>query len=385
MPNSTPKKFKYHQFFAFAFGCALAILNLISSTTLGAQRSCQSLFDSPSKQQISVSLANESGLHYITNTDSGFRRIGNKKTFRYINDDGKPVRDQLSLSRIEALNIPPAYKNVWISADPLAHIQARATDENGRPQYTYHKIWTQKVLAETKFRRMLDFGVKLSKFRRDIARDLSKPRPDLDSRIAAVVRLLETAGIRIGGEKYAEENGSYGLTTLEVRHVRIKENSVRFQFIAKEGLPQDIKIEDRAITRIIQFSIAGKKAKDKIFDVSESEVNQYIKDHIGYLFSAKDFRTWVASTQAARVLYELGPQKSRKEQIAVMQAAAEEAASRLNNTWQICRGSYIAPFVLQAYVDNKLDKAFVKVLDPDLAPEENAVLNLGDENFEFPK
>ncbi len=344
---------------------------------------CLSLFKSLSKHEISVQLALASGLHYSLTPGKGYIRENaaqpkpeDKVSFIYKTDQGEVVQDPSTLRRINELKIPPGYSQVWIAQDPLAHIQARALDSRARAQYRYHEDWNEKVLAAAKFERMKEFGEAISKLRIAVSRDLQGSARFQDSQIAAVVRLLEVGGIRIGGEKYAQgEFPSFGLTTLRADHVQIRGAKVRFQFIAKEGIPQDIIVDDKAIARVLKGQVSTKGSDERLFDVKAPEVNQYIKNHIGTQFSAKDFRTWVGTTQAVETLHSLGPQEEPNQDEAI-KLAAVKASERLHNTPSVALNSYIDPAIISAFRSGQLEEAFKHISDPELSPAENAVLYL---------
>lgn len=327
-----------------------------------------------SKHEINLSLARAAGLRYLDKPEPGISRQKTEQGFAYVDPQGAVVKDPATLARIEALKIPPAYVNVWISMDPLTHIQVRANDSKGRPQYRYHEIWTNEVLTTAKFDRMKKFGEILPTLHEAIAQDLGKSAPDEKTRMAAVARLLEVAGIRIGSERYVEENGSYGLTTLEVQQISVKENELRFQFVGKEHIAHDITVKDPLLASAVEKMIKGKAANEKIFSVEAAEVNEYIKTHGGQGFSAKDFRTWVGTVTAAKSLFARGPPKSEKDRKAAELEAATASSDRLHNTPTVARSSYIHPMIFEAYASGKLNKAFSQAVPSSGRPAEEAAV-----------
>lgn len=330
-----------------------------------------------SKHEIQIQLAREAGLRYLDRAEPGITRKKADVGFTYFDSQGNVIKDATVLERIQALKIPPAYENVWISSDPKTHLQARATDSRGRLQYRYHEIWDNEVLKISKFERMKKFGESLPLLHQAVAQDLAKNIPDEKTRLAAVTRLLEIAGIRIGSDRYVEENGSYGLTTLEVQHLAIKEGAIRFQFIGKEHISHDITVKDPELALAIEKMIKGKPATEKVFSVDAAEVNSYIKTISGGSFSAKDFRTWVGTVTAAKKLFEIGPGKSEKEIKAAELAAATATSERLHNTPSVARESYIHPKIFEAYEKGELAPVFSKIeSDARHSQEEKAVLSL---------
>ena len=119
--------------------------------------------------------AREAGLHYATDRGKGYTRIGQAPRFRYADVNGKRVRDRATLARIRGLVLPPAWTNVWIAADPLAHLQATGRDARGRKQYRYHAKF-REVREATKFDRLPEFAAALPAIRRALKRDLTRRR-----------------------------------------------------------------------------------------------------------------------------------------------------------------------------------------------------------------
>src|SRR5829696_6572183 len=174
-----------------------------------------------------VESAKAAGLRYVTDAKPGIKRLRSGKSFRYVDADGRPVRDAATLSRIRSLALPPAWTDVWICPNENGHIQATARDAKGRKQYRYHPRW-RDVRDETKFGRMIAFGAALPRIRERVERDLSLPGLPREKVLAAVVRLLEKTLIRVGNEEYARQNGSFGLTTLRDEHVDVSGTKLCF-------------------------------------------------------------------------------------------------------------------------------------------------------------
>src|SRR3954466_8220650 len=193
-----------------------------------------------------VESAQAAGLRYVSDIQPGIRRKKAGKGFTYVGADGKTIRDSKELSRIRSLAIPPAYTDVWICPNPNGHIQATGRDARGRKQYRYHPKW-REVRDETKFGRMLAFSQALPKIRARLERDLSRPGLPREKVLATVVRLLECTCIRVGNDEYAKSNRSYGLTTLQDRHVEISGSNLRFEFRGKSGKTHKVDLNDRRL------------------------------------------------------------------------------------------------------------------------------------------
>ncbi len=191
------------------------------------------------------------GLHYVTDGEPGIIREKSGEEFLYISPDGKRITDERILRRIKALVIPPAWRDVWISALETGHLQATGRDAKGRKQYRYHKLWGE-IRGQTKFSRMVLFGGNLPAIRQRTARDLARHGLARNRVLATVVSLLETSLIRIGNEEYARENESFGLTTLRTDHIEVSGSAMRFHFRGKSGKYHALEINDRRLTRIIR-------------------------------------------------------------------------------------------------------------------------------------
>ena len=213
-----------------------------------------------------------------------------------------------TLERIRELTIPPAWQDVWICPWPNGHIQAVGTDARGRKQYRYHDHW-RELRDREKFDRMLEFGRALPRLRRVTNRHLRRPGPTRERVLAGAVRLLDRGFFRIGGENYAEENDTYGLATMQRRHVRLEPgNVIVFDYVAKGGQRRVQSVVDPQVYRLVSElkrrrggtpDLLAYKDRGRWRDVVSSDVNAYIKDVAGEEFTAKDFRTWTATVLAA--------------------------------------------------------------------------------------
>lgn len=295
-------------------------------------------------------------LRYVTDDVPGFSRKKSLFSFVYFDEEGKKVRDKKVLARIRSLGIPPAYTNVWICPFDNGHIQATALDARGRKQYFYHLDWTAHQ-QETKFHRMDLFARTLSRVRRRVARDLALRGMPKDKVLAALVRLLDTTYIRIGNESYAEENHSFGLTTLRDRHVRGVGEHMRFIFQGKSGVVHEVPLQDARLRKIVavchdlpgQELFAYLDAEGKAHDVSSEDVNTYLKEISREEITAKDFRTWHATVIVAEYLWKHPLPKKKQEEHLNMRSAVQQAARALGNTVAVCKKSYVHPRVLLLY------------------------------------
>ena len=284
-------------------------------------------------------------LVYYPDSEPGIRRLRCGRGFRYLDPDGRPVSSE-ERARIRALAIPPAYERVWICPDPLGHLQATGHDARGRKQYRYHPGWTE-VQSGRKYARLAEFGRALPALRRRILRDLSDEAAEADFALAAVVGLLDRLALRIGNADYAVENGSYGLTTLKPRHVRILEGEIAFRFPAKGGRLVQCRLKDRRLHRALERMqdlpggrlFSWRDAGGGLHSVSCQGVNRWLAEVTGKPFTAKTFRTWAGTLAAFRLA-------QAAEAPPTVKALALAAAERLHNTPAIARSSYIHPSVL---------------------------------------
>lgn len=308
-----------------------------------------------------VASARTAGLRYVTDLKPGLRRIGSGKGFRYLDAEGKVVRDTETLARIKTLAIPPAWTNVWICPSSVGHLQATGRDSRGRKQYRYHPQF-RKVRDEAKFNRLVAFGQALSQIRRKVERDLKLPGLSREKLLATIVRLLETTLIRVGNEEYARENASFGLTTLRNRHVKVTGARLHFEFKGKSGIRHAIDLEDRRLAKILRRcqELPGEELFQYIDDggdrhsIGSEHVNEYLQSITGAEFTAKDFRTWGGTVLAVEQLETLEDYESVAQAKRNVVYAIEIVARRLGNTRTICQKCYVHPSLIDAYLDGRL-------------------------------
>ena len=304
----------------------------------------------------------------IPGQDLGFVRKRSGSGFRYLDQAGTPV-EEADRERILDLVIPPAWTDVWIAADPLAHIQAVGVDAAGRKQYLYHPLWRVKR-DRRKFGRALALAEALPHARGRVTRALQEETLSRSKVLATAFRLLDDGALRIGSERYLVRHGSRGLTTLRRRDVTVDGNDVALSFPAKSGQTASIEITDDILAAVLDDLAAGpgrapllayRRGRRRV-RITPTEVNTYLRDVTGDAFTAKDFRTLHGTILAADALARIGPLDSRKERDQAERLAVQATASALGNTIAVARGSYIDPRVFRLYARGK-------TLDLSVAPE----------------
>ncbi|MFK0241363.1 DNA topoisomerase IB [Microbacterium sp. NPDC090281] len=307
-------------------------------------------------------------IRVVPGQDPGFRRVRSGSGFRYVDPEGiaAPEADQ---ERIHDLVIPPAWHDVWIAADPLAHIQAVGIDGAGRKQYLYHPLW-RVSRDRRKFVRALDLAAALPRARAQVTRALAQEGQTKERALAIAFRLLDDAALRIGSERYLVRHGSRGLTTLRRRDVRVEGNDLALSFPAKSGRTASIEITDAALAEALADFAAGKSGAFLLayrrgrrrVRITPVEVNTYLGEVTGASFTAKDFRTLHGTIIAADALARIGELDSRNHRSQAERLAVQAAATALGNTTAVARGSYIDPRVFGQYARGR-------TLDLSVTPE----------------
>ncbi|MDI6625386.1 MAG: DNA topoisomerase IB [Brevundimonas sp.] len=301
------------------------------------------------------------GLTFCSDELPGLRRTASGKGFAYHDPQGRLIRDRKILDRVRALAIPPAWTDVWICPRASGHIQATGRDLKGRKQYRYHPAWHAHA-AETKFERLPEFARTLPMLRRRVEADLGRRGVSREKVLATAVRLLEITLIRVGNAQYAKQNRSYGLTTLNKRHLEIDGAALTFAFKGKSGVEHEVKVRDRRLAAMVrnlrelpgQQLFKYRDADGALCAVTSDDVNAYIREAMGEQFSAKDFRTWAGTVSAARALRDMEPPSSPTEAKRRITVCVKAVAGLLGNTPTVCRTSYVHPRVFELFQDGRL-------------------------------
>ncbi len=321
-----------------------------------------------------VESAKAAGLRYVYDSKPGISRLRRGKNFRYVDAEGKPVRDPAVLGRIKSLVIPPAWQDVWICPLEKGHLQATGRDARGRKQSRYHPRW-REVRDEAKYEHMLEFGEALPEIRKRVEHDLARQGMPREKVLATIVRLMETTFIRVGNVEYARENKSYGLTTMRRKHVQIEGSTIRFEFKGKSGVQHAIDVNDRRLAKIVKASrdLPGYELFQYVDEegvarsVDSADVNEYLQEISGgQHFTAKDFRTWAGTVLACVMLREFEAFNSDTQAKKNVVEAIKAVASKLGNTPSVCRKCYVHPGVLESYMSGAMVSGAAELAKPDV-------------------
>lgn len=323
--------------------------------------------EQPIQSDTPQQVAKKAGLRYVTDSKPGYSRKPSGKSWQYFDTKGARITDQEEIDRINKIGIPPAYSEVWICPQANGHIQATGLDEKGRKQYRYHTDWSDARKA-TKFDRMKQFGEALPKIRRQIGTDLNQPGLPQEKVLATLIHLLEKTLIRVGNEEYAKENKSYGLTTMQNKHVDIDDNAIKFTFKGKSNKYHEITLRDKKLAKIVKElqDLPGQDLfqyvdeDDNLHEIHSDDINTYLQEITGQDFTAKDFRTWQGTVLALVELLKYEQAQTDTEVKRNLNEAIKAVASELGNTPAVCRKAYIHPKLLETYTQAKTLEALSK-------------------------
>jgi DNA topoisomerase-1 len=295
-------------------------------------------------------------LRHVSPQSPGWTRRRAGKGFIFLDQHGRRLSGA-DAERCRALVIPPAWTEVWICAYANGHLQAVGTDDAGRRQYIYHEDW-QRLREEAKYDHVLQMARSLPRARRRVLRRLREQTMSRERALATAFRLLDVGVFRIGGERYAEDNESFGLVTLEKEHVRLDGDRLVFDFMAKSANRQRIGVADSHLQKPVRDLRARRGGSSRLLafkdggrwhDLSTEDVNAYVKSLLGDEASAKDFRTWHGTVLAAVLLSRRSDASSRKARHKAVTQTMREVAEYLGNTASVARSSYVDPRVVERF------------------------------------
>jgi DNA topoisomerase I len=323
----------------------------------------------------------------------GWRRLGSRGRFRYVDTRGRPITDEAALERIESLRIPPAWRDVRISPRPDAKLQATGVDSAGRVQYLYHPDFRARQ-DQAKFDKLIRFAEKLPDLRAAMAEHMGLEPLEPEWTAALAVRLINLGWFRVGDERNARRFRTFGITTLRKSHVKVRGSRITFCFRAKHRALVRTALVDAELAEAVRelksvkggrvlFRCRNGNGGDGLCSLTGRRLNDYIQEHMGEDFTAKDFRTWGGTLLAAIALAEHGIAESETEAKRVIASVMRTVGERLGNTPAVARSSYVSPAVVEQYLDGRTIDDFrprhlrvVGARDVGLDAEEQAVLSL---------
>lgn len=314
--------------------------------------------------------------------ETGIRRLGSKENgffYRYPGTD-ETVREKRVLDRIAGLKVPPAWDDARIARSPSAKVQAVGYDSAGRVQYRYHPGYRERKERE-KFERLLVFADRLPEMRRVTSAHLRREKLDRKKVLACMTRLINSAYFRVGEERYARKNGTFGIATLRRKHLRVEGDTVIFEYKGKWGQEQRKAVTDARLRRVVEEcrDLPGYEvfkyldASGEVKDVRARDLNTYIKEVVGEQFTAKDFRTWAGTLIAASTLAGIGSTSDIKTAQRNVLEAVDSVAHRLGNTREIARSSYISPRVIEHYMEGSVVAYYGERLEEIIAAEQGGL------------
>ena len=284
--------------------------------------------------------------------------MGSKGRFRYLDARGNRIEDPAKIERIEQLVIPPAWKDVWISPRPNAKLQATGIDNAGRRQYLYHPAFRAQQEQE-KYAKLVKFAERLPQLRQAMTEHMKHEPTDRERVCAVAVRLINLGWFRVGSDRYAKSSRTYGITTLNKRHVAVRGSRISFRFRAKHSAPVRTAFADAELAAAVKQLLAlpgGARlfrygSNGELCALTGPVLNDYIREHMGEEFTAKDFRTWGGTLTAAICFAERGVAASEAEAKRVIAAVMRKVGEQLGNTATVARSSYVSPAVVEQYLD----------------------------------
>jgi DNA topoisomerase I len=320
----------------------------------------------------------------------GWRRLGSRGRFRYVDARGNRIEDGEKLERIQSLVIPPAWKDVWISANPSAKLQATGVDAAGRKQYLYHPRFRAQRDQE-KFERLIRFAERLPDLRVAMAEHMDNEALDRERVSAIATRLINRGWFRVGTERYAKASRTFGITTLRKSHVSVRGHRIGFHFQTKHRAVVRTTLVDEELADAIKELLElprGQRLFRYEWDgglcaLTGARLNDYVRAYLGDEFTAKDFRTWGGTLIAAIALAEHGVSETDTEAKRTITAVMRHVGKELGNTPAVARSSYVSPAVIDQYLDGTTIEDFrpphlrvVGARDLGLDREEQALLSL---------
>jgi DNA topoisomerase I len=316
--------------------------------------------------------------------------VGSRRNFRYEDARGRRITDKAQLERIASLAIPPAWTDVWISPRPGAKLQATGVDAAGRRQYLYHPAYRAKQ-EQAKYDKLIRFAERLPDLRAVMADHLAGEEFSCEWTSALALRLINLGWFRVGSDRYTKRHRTFGITTLNKNHVTVRGSRVAFRYRGKHRVLVHTALVDEELAESMRALLkleGGRRlfryrTNDEIFNLSGRKLNEYVREHMGEEFTAKDFRTWGGTLNGAIIFAEHGPPETETEAKRTVASVMRSVGERLGNTAAVARSSYVSPAVVEQYLDGRTIDDFrprhlrvVGARDIGLDREEQALLSL---------
>tara|TARA_B100001094_G_scaffold54130_1_gene49654 strand:+ start:9410 stop:10402 length:993 start_codon:yes stop_codon:yes gene_type:complete len=304
------------------------------------------------------------------------RKISKKRNQKYYHkyydiNDQLITDNQYIQKHTEGFYIPPAYDNVKINLHKKNKVRAIGYDTKNRPQYIYNKEFITQQ-QDKKFNHMVHFGKKFNTINRKINEDLYSVKDSKEKQIAIILKLIMDCHFRVGNERYNKENKSYGTTTLEIKHMKVKKNEVIIDFIGKKKVRNICTVKNKRVVKSLREKKRTHKKNDRIFSYRKGEkyftiqsrdVNHYLKQF--GKFTTKNFRTWGANIELITQLLHHSKKnnsKTKKENQAILKQSIEKVASKLHNTPAVCKSNYLDPELIRFFTNdsNGFSKKFLQ-------------------------
>ncbi|HEX7255446.1 MAG TPA: hypothetical protein VF236_05905 [Gaiellaceae bacterium] len=321
----------------------------------------------------------------------GWHRVGSRRRFRYEDSRGKRISDPDKLRRIEELRIPPAWKDVWISPRPNAKLQATGIDSAGRRQYLYHPEYRARQ-EQAKYDKLVRFAERLPDVREAMSKDLEGEELSPEWTCALAVKLINLGWFRVGSDRYVRRHRTFGITTLNKSHVSVRGSRVAFKYRGKHRVWVRTAVVDAELAGAMKVLLSldgGRRLlryrleSGELSNLGNRKLNEYIREHMGEEFTAKDFRTWGGTLIAAIAFAERGIPDTETEARRIVAAVMRTVGERLGNTPAVARSSYVSPAVVEQYLDGRTIDDFrprhlrvVGARDIGLDQEERALVSL---------
>lgn len=299
------------------------------------------------------------------------KKKGKKYYHKYYDKKDKELKDKDYIKKItDGIYISPAYDNVKINLKKNAKVRAIGYDTEKRPQYVYNKKFIESQ-KEKKFDHMSSFGKKFTKINQKINEDLYSTKDSKEKQVAMILKLIMECHFRIGNERYSKKYKSYGTTTLENKHIKLKKDHVIIDFIGKKKVRNVCTVRNKKVVKTLKEKKRTLSKNDRVFtyrkgneyfNIQSADVNKYLKQF--GKFSAKNFRTWGANIEFIVQVnkYCKKEKMNTKKQIeSCIKKSIQEVACKLHNTSAVCKANYLDPELLKFFTTDP--EGFLKHFD----------------------